>query len=140
MPQKQGLSTGAIIAIIVAVVVVVVIVGAVVAGAFLAGVQQAAVLSKPNVVVTNTHAYTTDDCGAYGTQTTEWQWTATLVNTGGAGYVEIGYDANDQQITQNTYYVSARSELPISQSATLNVCYGSTDPTYDIVLLAERPA
>jgi len=63
-----------------------------------------------------------------------------VLRTGGAGYVEIGYDANDQQITQNTYYISARTELPISQSATLNVCYGSTDPTYDIVLLAERPA
>ena len=134
------MSTGAIIAIIVAVVVVVIVIGVVVAGAFLAGVQQAAVLSKPNVTVTNTHGYTTDDCGAYGTQTTEWQWTATLVNTGGAGYADIGYDANDQQVTQNTYYIAARAELPVSQSATLSACYGSTEPTYDIVLLAERSA
>jgi|SRR5438552_9424128 len=137
-PEKRGLSTGAIVAIVVAVVVVAVVVGAVIAGAFLAGVQNAAVLSKPNVAVTNTQGTYTDDCGAYGSQSTTWDWSATLVNNGGAGFANIGFDVNGQQVTQNDYYVSAMSQLPITHSATVDVCYGSTTPTYDIVLLAER--
>jgi len=139
-PQKQGLSTNQIIAIIGAVVVVAIVVGAVLVGAFLAGVQQSAVLSKPNVAMTNTHAFTNVDCGVFATNTTTWYWSATLVNTGGNGFADVGYDVNGQQVTQNTYYVSATSQLPITQSASLNVCYGSTNPTYEIVLLAERSA
>src|SRR5256885_4077678 len=137
-PEKRGLSTGAIVAIIVAVVVVAVVVGAVVVGAFLAGVQNAAVLSKPNVAVTNTQGTYAEDCGAYGSQSTTWDWSATLVNTGGAGFANIGFDVNGQQVTQNDYYVSAMSQLPITHSSTVNECYGSTIPTYRIVLLSER--
>jgi len=139
-PKKQGLSTGAIVAIIVAIVVVVVVVGAVVAGAFLAGVQTASVLSKPSVSVTNTQGAYTPDCGAYGSQSTTWDWSATLVNNGGAGFVSIGFDVNGQQVTQDNYYVSAMSQLPITHSSTVNECYGSTIPTYGIVLLTERSA
>ena len=139
-PEKRGLSAGAIVAIIVAVVVVAVVVGAVVVGAFLAGVQNAAVLSKPKVSVTNTQGTYAEDCGAYGSQSTTWDWSATLVNTGGAGFANIGFDVNGQQVTQNDYYVSAMSQLPITHSSTVNVCYDSTTPTYDIVLLAERSA
>jgi hypothetical protein len=124
----------------VAVVVVVIVVGAVIAGAFFAGIQQASNLSTPNVVVTNTHSSYYENCGAFGTQTTRWDWSATLVNTGGSGYADIGYDVNGQQVTQNTYYVAASYQTPITQSLTVNACYGSTIPTYSIVLLAERSA
>src|SRR5437870_4646281 len=137
---KRGLSTGAIVAIIVAVVVVAVVVGAVVVGAFLAGVQNVAVLSKPNVTVTNTQGTYAEDCGAYGSQSTTWDWSATLVNTGGAGFANIGFDVNGQQVTQNDYYVSAMSQLPITHSSTVNECYGSTIPMHRIVLMAERLA
>ncbi len=65
-------------------------------------------LSKPNVAVTDTHGYTTDDCGVFGTQTTAWRWTATLVNTGGAGFVDIGYDANGQQVTRSVGFAIIR--------------------------------
>jgi len=138
--KKQGLSTNAIIAIVVAVVVVVIVVGAVIAGAFLAGVQNASVLSEPNVALTDTHGYVTGHCGAYLTNTTDWDWSATLVNTGGGGFVDIGYYVNGQQVSHNTYYVNAKSQLPITQSITLNECYGSTNPTYRIAVLAERSA
>src|SRR6266540_1967334 len=105
-PPKQGLSTGAIIAIVVAVVVVVIVVGAVIAGAFYSGIQQASNL-PPNVVVTNAHSSYYENCGAFGTQTTRWDWSATLVNTGGSGFADVGFDVNGQQVTQNTYYVAA---------------------------------
>jgi hypothetical protein len=121
----------------VAVVVVVIVVGAVIAGAFYAGIQQAANL-PPNVAVTNTHSDYYENCGAFGTQTTRWDWSATLVNTGGSGFADIGYDVNGQQVTQNTYYVAASYQTPITQSLTVSACYGSTIPTYNIVLLAER--
>ena len=121
-----------------AVVVVVVVVGAVLAGAFFAGIQQASNLSTPNVAISNYHGSYTEDCSVYGSQTSAWDWSATLVNTGGAGFAEIGYNVNGQQVTHNTYYVSANSQLPISQSATVSACYGSTTPTYAIVLLAEH--
>ena len=75
-----------IITIVAAVVVVVIIVGAAVAFSFLTGVQQAANLSKPNVAITNTDGTYTEDCGTYGTQTTDFHLSATLVNTGGAGF------------------------------------------------------
>jgi len=139
-PPKQGLSTGAIVAIVVAVVVVVIIAGAVIAGAFFAGIQQSSNLSTPNIAVTNTQGTYSDDCGVYGTQTTTWDWSATLVNTGGNGFANIGFDVNGQQVTENTYYVGTTSQLPITHSSTLNACYGSTTPTYRIVLLSERPA
>jgi len=137
-PPKQGLSTGAIIAIVVAVVVVVIVVGAVIAGAFFAGIQQASNLSTPNVVVTNAQSRYYENCGAFGSQTTRWDWSAALVNTGGRGFADIGFDVNGQQVTQNTYFVAASYQTPITQSVTLHECYGSTTPTFDIVLLSER--
>jgi hypothetical protein len=124
----------------VGVVVVVLVVGAVIAGALFAGVQQSSNLSTPNIAVTNTDGTYRENCGAFGDQTTTWDWSATLVNTGGGGYADIGYDVNGQQVTQNTYYVSAKSQLPITQGLTVNACYGSTIPNYSIVLLAERSA
>jgi hypothetical protein len=122
----------------VAVVVVVIVVGAVIAGAFFAGIQQASNLSTPNVAVTNAHSSYTENCGTFGSHTTTWDWSATLVNTGGRGFADIGFDVNGQQVTQNTYFVSANSQVPITQGLTVNSCYGSTIPNYGIVLLAER--
>jgi hypothetical protein len=124
----------------VAVVVVVIVVGAVIAGAFFAGIQQASNLSTPNIAVTDAHSSYVEDCGAFGSHTTTWDWSATLVNTGGSGFADIGFDVNGQQVTQNTFYVSATSQHPITQGLTVNACYGSTIPSYSIVLLAERSA
>ena len=139
--EKKGLSSGAIIAVVVAVVVVVIIVGGVLAVVFLTGVQQAANLSaKPNIAITNEHSTYTENCGVYGSQTTTFDFSATLVNTGCAGYVDIAYDVNDVQVTANTYYVSANSQLPISDGVTVNACYGSAIPTFSMVLLSERSA
>ena len=127
-------------AIVVAVVVVVIIVGAILATAFITGVQQASNLSRPNINVTNLYSWYSEDCGVYGTQTTTWHFSATLVNTGGAGYADIGYDVNEQQVTTNTYYVASNYQLPVSTGVTVNACYGSTTPTYNVVLLSQRPA
>jgi hypothetical protein len=121
----------------VAVVVVVIVGGAFIAGAFYAGIQQASNL-PPNVAVTNTHSTSYENCGAFGTQTTRFDMSATLVNTGGSGFADVGFDVNGQQVTQNTYYVAASYQTPITDSLTVNACYGSTIPTYNIVLLAER--
>lgn len=123
-----------------AVVVVVIVVGAVIAGAFFAGIQQASNLSTPNIAVTNGHSSYAEDCGAFGSDTTNWDWSATLVNTGGSGFADIGYDVNGQQVIQNTYNVGASSQVPITDSLTVSACYGSAVPTYNIVLLSERPA
>jgi len=139
-PEKKGLSTGAIVASVVSVVVVVIVVGAVIAGAFLTGIQQASNLSEPNVAITNYHGSYTEDCGAYGTNTTACDLTATLANTGGGGFVDIGFKVNGQQARSNTYHINAHSDLPIDESFSLDGCYGSTSPTYAIVVLSERSA
>ena len=116
------------------------IVGALATYAFLSGVQQSSALSRPKIVITNIQSTYVDDCAAYGSQTSDVTFSATLVNTGGAGYADIGYDIGSQQVTANTYYVGASSELSISDGVTVHTCYGSTAPTYEIVLLQERPA
>jgi len=139
-PEKKGLSTGAIVAIIVGVVVAVIVVGALVAGAYFAGVQQSANLASPNMAITNMSSTYYDNCGVLGNHTTKWYFDATLVNTGGSGYAEVGYNVNGQQVTWNTYYVPSHSELPISDSVRVSDCYGSTTPTYTIVVLSERSA
>jgi hypothetical protein len=124
----------------VAVVVVVIVVGAVIAGAFFAGIQQASNLSTPNVAVTDYHGTFTEDCGAYATNTTAFELTATLANTGGSGFVDMGFKVNGQQVRSNTYHINAHSDLPIDESFSLNGCFGSTSPTYAIVVLSERSA
>ena len=140
-PEKKGIGTGAIVAIIVVVVVVVVIVGALAAYAFFAGIQQSAnLLAQPNVTVTNAHGTYLEDCGAFGSQTTQWSFTADLVNTGGAGYAVLSYDVNGQTVTTNNYYVAANTQIPVSDGVTVHACYSTTTPTYDIILLSQRPA
>jgi hypothetical protein len=122
------------------VVVIVIVVGAAIAGAFLTGIQQASNLSGPNVAVTNYHGSYTEDCGAYGSNTTAFDLTATLANTGGAGFVDVGFRVNSQQVRTNSYHINAHADLPIDESFTLDGCLGSTHPTYEIVVLAERSA
>ena len=138
-PEKKGLSTGAIVGIVLAVVVVVVVVGALAAYAFFSTVQQSANLSQPNIAVTDSHSSYTSDCGVFGTNTSKVYFSATLVNTGGSGFADVGYDINGQQIQYNTYYVGASSQLPVSDSVTVSACYNSST-TYSVVLLSQRPA
>ena len=138
--EKQGLSTRAIITIVLSAVAVVAIVGALLAGSFLSRILQSSSLSTPKVAVTNPQGSITDDCGVYSISTTTWTFTATLVNTGASGIANIGYNVNGQQVASNTYSVPAGSQLPISESVTLHQCYGSTTPPYSIVLLSERSA
>jgi hypothetical protein len=128
------------VAIVVSVVVIVIVVGAVIGGAFLTGIQQASNLSQPNIAITNYHGSYTEDCGAYGTNTTAFDLTATLANTGGGGFADIGFKVNGQQVRSNTYHINAHSDLPIDERFTLDACYGSTGPTYAIVVLSERSA
>jgi len=140
-PEKKGLSTGAIIAIVVAVVVVVVVVGAIVASAFFAGVLQASNLrALPNIELSNAQGTYREDCGTYGTQTTNFQLSATVVNTGGAGYASFAYEVNGQQNDMKTYFFPADSHSVISDSFTVHACYGSAIPVYTVTLLSERPA
>ena len=135
-PQSGGLSRSAII--VISIVVIVIVVGVVLAGDLLAGREQALAPTKPNVAIIDPQGSYTDDCGAGGSKQTKWHFKATLVNTGGTGFAEIGYDVNGQQVQQNTYYIYYKSTAFVAESATVNVCYGTTTPTYAIVLLAER--
>jgi len=118
----------------------VIVVGAVLAGGFLAGTQQAVELTKPNITVTDSHGYYTEDCGTGGSKQTIWHWAVTLVNNGATGFADIGYDVNGYQVMQTTHYVPYKAQDNVKESTTLNVCYGSTAPTYAIVVLAERSA
>jgi ABC-type lipoprotein release transport system permease subunit len=135
-PERRGLSLSAIV--IVAVVVVVVLVGAALAGGFFTGSQQTVSLSKPEVTITDTHGSYVDTCGIGGSKQTKWDWSETLVNAGGTGYVDIGYNVNGQQVMQSSHYVYAKSSAFVEESHILNVRYGSTTPTFSIVVLAER--
>jgi len=118
----------------------VIVIGAALAAGILGGNQQAAFLTKPDIGITDSYGSYTDGCGTAGQGKTIWHWKVTLVNTGASGFVDIGYDVNGHQVMQSTHYVPYKTSDYVRESTTLNVCYGSTTPTYSIVLLSERPA
>jgi hypothetical protein len=95
---------------------------------------------KPNVAITNIRDTYTQDCGPSGSQTTTFNMTLTLVNTGGNGIATIGYDLNGQQVSSEGYYIEANSQLPIINVVIAHACYGAAVPTYTAVLLSEQAA
>ncbi len=97
-------------------------------------------LPKPNVALTNIGGTYVEDCGPSGSQTTTFNMTVTVVNTGGNGIANLGYDVNGQQITSEGYYVPANTQLPIRAIFTVHACYGAQPPTYTVVLLSEQAA
>jgi hypothetical protein len=103
-------------------------------------VLQAQNLPKPNVALTNIGGTYVEDCGPSGSQTTTFNMSVTVVNTGGNGIANLGYDVNGQQITSEGYYVHANTQLPIFHFVTVHACYGAQPPTYTVVLLSEQAA
>ena len=97
-------------------------------------------LPKPNVALTNIGGTYVEDCGPSGSQTTTFNMTVTVVNTGGNGIANLGYDVNGQQITSESYYVHPNTQLPIRAIFTVQACYGAQPPTYTVVLLSEQAA
>ena len=97
-------------------------------------------LPKPNMALTNIGGTYVEDCGPSGSQTTTFNMTVTVVNTGGNGIANLGYDVNGQQITSEGYYVPANSQLPLRAIFTVQACYGAQPPTYTVVLLSEQAA
>ncbi len=97
-------------------------------------------LPKPNMALTNIGGTYVEDCGPSGSQTTTFNMTVTVVNTGGNGIANLGYDVNGQQITSEGYYVHANTQLPIRAIFTVQACYGTQTPTYTAVLLSEQAA
>ena len=95
-------------------------------------------LPKPNMALTNIGGTYVEDCGPSGSQTTTFNMTVTVVNTGGNGIANLGYDVNGQQITSEGYYVHANTQLPIRAIFTVQACYGTQTPTYTVVLLSEQ--
>jgi hypothetical protein len=97
-------------------------------------------LPKPNMALTNIGGTYVEDCGPSGSHTTTFNMTVTVVNTGGNGIANLGYDVNGQQITSEGYYVPASTQLPIRAIFTVQACYGAQRPTYTVVLLSEQAA
>src|SRR5260370_42229918 len=82
-------------------------------------------LPKPNVALTNIGGTYVKDCGPSGSQTTTFNMTVTVVNTGGNGIANLGYDVNGQQITSEGHYVHANTQLPIFHIVTVHAIYGA---------------
>jgi len=97
-------------------------------------------LPKPNVALTNIGGTYLEDCGPSGSQTTTFKMTVTVVNTGGNGIANLGYDVNGQHVASEDYYVAANSQLPIRHIFTVQACYSAQAPTYTAVLLSEQAA
>ncbi len=76
--------------------------------------------------------------GNYGI--TNWNWSATLINTGGGGFAEVGYYISNNQATTNSYYVPAHSQIFVVESLAINSCYyvSTSLPTYNVVVLSQR--
>jgi hypothetical protein len=97
-------------------------------------------LPKPNVALTNIGGTYVEDCGPSGSQTTTFNMTVTVVNTGGFGIANLGYDVNGQQASSESYYVHENTQFPIIHIFTVQACYGAQRPTYTVVLLSEQAA
>ena len=97
-------------------------------------------LPKPNVTLTNIGGTYMENCGPSGSQTTTFNMTATLVNTGGFGVATLGYIVNGQQVASAGYYVHPNTQVTYSYRVTIHACYGAQPPTYTVVLLSEQAA
>lgn len=97
-------------------------------------------LPRPNMVLTNIGGTYVENCGPFGSQTTTFNITVTVVNTGGNGIANLGYDVNGQQVLSEPYYVPANTQLPIRAIFTVHTCYGTQTPTYTVLLLSEQAA
>jgi hypothetical protein len=135
------MSGGVKAAIIAGVIIVVVVLAAIVGGVIIALSPQPSSVATlpPNVQVTDSHASDVEHC-ILGSGTTAWSFSATLVNTGGRGYVQIAFQINSATVTSNNYFVNSQYSLPISDSVTLNVCEDPASSTFDIIVLSQTPA
>src|SRR5260370_8295278 len=86
-------------------------------------------LPKPNVALTNIGGTYVEDCGPSGSQTTTFNMTVTVINTGGNGIANLGYDVNGQQITSEGYYLPANSHLPIRAIFTVQTSHAAQAPS-----------
>ena len=95
-------------------------------------------LPKPNIVLTNVQGSYVQDCGVSGSQTTSFNVSITLVNTGGDGIATVGYFVNGQQIANESYLVHASSNFSYLVTLKVHACYGVVPPTYTAVILSEQ--
>ncbi len=97
-------------------------------------------LPQPSMSITNVGGTYVQDCGASGSQTTTFNMTWTVVNTGGNGLAFFGFDVNGQQVwTYNYgYYVHSNSQLSLSGIFIVHACYGTQVPTYTVVLVSQQ--
>lgn len=93
----------------------------------------------PNMTITNVNGTYTQDCGPSGTQTTMFNMTWTVVNTGGHGIATFGLQVNGQLAwtAPYGYGIGAYSQQPIWWRITVHACYGAMVPTYTVVLLSQ---
>jgi hypothetical protein len=136
IPRWKRLSTTLVFAVLVTLLV-----GSIFAYAVVV-IQARQSLPKPNMSITNVGGTYVQDCGVSGSQTTTFNMTWTVVNTGGNGLAFFGFDVNGQRVWTYDYgyYVQANSQLPIRGIFTVHACYGTLVPTYAIVLLSEQAA
>ena len=73
-----------------------------------------------------------------GSQTTSFNVSITLVNTGGDGIATVGYFVNGQQIWNESYLVHASSQFSYLVTLKVHACYGVVPPTYTAVILSEQ--
>ena len=95
-------------------------------------------LPKPNIVLTNVQGSYVQDCGVSGSQTTSFNVSITLVNTGGEGIATVGYFVNGQQISNESYLVHASSQFSYLVTLKVHACYGVVPPTYTAVIPSEQ--
>ncbi len=138
-PEKpRRINTIGILAVVSVIVIIIGVVGFVLLGG-LTLFRQPSNLPKPNVLITNTHGvYSETDCGNTNALS-NFLLNATLINNGLTGYAKIGFYINELSVKNVTYLLNMGSQLPISEIFTLHSCYGTTHPTYAIVLLDEWP-
>jgi hypothetical protein len=134
IPRWKRLSTTVVFAVLVCLLV-----GSILAYAVVQ-IQARENLPQPNMSITNVGGTYVQDCGASGSQTTTFNMTWTVVNTGGNGLAFFGFDVNGQQVyTYNYgYYVHANSQLPLSGIFIVHACYGTQVPTYTVVLVSQQ--
>jgi hypothetical protein len=134
IPRWKRLSATVVFAVLVSLLV-----GSILAYAVVQ-IQARENLPQPNMSITNVGGTYVQDCGASGSQTTTFNMTWTVVNTGGNGLAFFGFDVNGQQVyTYNYgYYVQANSQLSVSGIFTVRACYGTQVPTYTVVLVSQQ--
>ncbi len=104
MQARKG-RKGLIIGVAIILVLAVFVVGGVYRKPILEAVSPQASISLVNAT------YLEEHCGFLGPDYNTFDWTFTLVNTGGAdGYASVSFFVNSQHIVDNKYFVKAHSQ------------------------------